>query len=101
MFFFVVVVETSSIMSIYLIKYILVHVINGGMRFIFQYWKIFGMCCQRVQGAFSIQSRDAYKFLEINPSSLSEEERKKQYVSITQKLKKINPDPPALCDAQI
>ncbi len=93
-------VETSSIMSIYFIKYILVHMINGGMRFIFQYWKRFGMCCQRVQGAFSVQSRDAYKFLEINPSSLSEEERKKQYLSITEKLKKINPDPPALSDTQ-
>ncbi len=93
-------VETSSIMSIYFIKYILVHVINGGMRFIFQYWKRFGVCCQRVQGAFSVQSRDAYKFLEINPSSLSEEERKKQYLSIMEKLKKINPDPPALSDTQ-
>ncbi len=94
-------VETSSIMSIYLIKYILVHVINGGMHFIFQYWKRFGMCCQRVQGVFRVQSRDAYKFLEINPSSLSEEERKKQYVSITEKLNKIHPEPPALCDTQI
>ncbi|XP_058625684.1 beta-taxilin-like [Onychostoma macrolepis] len=65
-----------------------------------KYWKRFGLCCQRVQGAFRIQSRDAYKFLDINPSSLSEEERKQQYVSITEKLKKINPDPPALCDTQ-
>ncbi len=94
-------VETSLIMSIYLIKYILVYVINGGMPFIFQYLKRFGMCCQRVQGAFSVQSRDAYKFLEINLSSLSEEERNQQYLSITEKLKKINSDPPALCDTQI
>ncbi|XP_058625865.1 stonustoxin subunit alpha-like isoform X3 [Onychostoma macrolepis] len=65
-----------------------------------KHWEIFGLCCQRVQGAFSVQSKDAYKFLEINPSSLSEEERKRQYVSITEKLKKINPDPPALCDTQ-
>ncbi|KAF4115068.1 hypothetical protein G5714_002557 [Onychostoma macrolepis] len=65
-----------------------------------KYWERFGLCCQRVQGAFSVQSRDAYKFLEINPSSLSEEERKRQYVSIREKLKKINPDPPALCDTQ-
>ncbi|XP_058627681.1 cytolytic toxin-alpha-like [Onychostoma macrolepis] len=61
-----------------------------------KYWEIFGLCCQRVQGAFRIQSKDAYKFLEVNPSSLSEEERKQQYVSIMLKLKKINPDPPAL-----
>ncbi|XP_058625887.1 uncharacterized protein LOC131536779 isoform X2 [Onychostoma macrolepis] len=59
-------------------------------------WERFGLCCQRVQGVFSVQSRDAYKFLEINPSSLSEEERNQQYESITEKLKKINPDPPAL-----
>ncbi|XP_058624421.1 beta-taxilin-like [Onychostoma macrolepis] len=65
-----------------------------------KYWKIFGLCCQRVQGVFSIQSKDAYKFLEINPSSLSEEERNQQYESIMEKLKKINPDPPALCDTQ-
>ncbi|KAF4115026.1 hypothetical protein G5714_002515 [Onychostoma macrolepis] len=65
-----------------------------------KYWKRFGICCQRAQGVFSVQSRDAYKFLEVNPSSLSEEERKRQYVSITEKLKKINPDPPALCNTQ-
>ncbi|XP_059403605.1 uncharacterized protein LOC132137746 isoform X1 [Carassius carassius] len=61
-----------------------------------KYWKRFGVCCQKAQGVFSVQSRDAYKFLEVNPSSLSEEERKKQYLSITEKLKKINPKPPAL-----
>ncbi|XP_059366612.1 uncharacterized protein LOC132105464 [Carassius carassius] len=66
-----------------------------------KYWKRFGVCCQRAQGVFSVQSKDAYKFLEINPSSLSEEERKKQYWSITKKLKKINPDPPALSDTEI
>ncbi|XP_053092654.1 uncharacterized protein LOC117597936 [Pangasianodon hypophthalmus] len=58
-----------------------------------KYWKRFGICCQRAQGVFSVQARDAYKFLEINPSSLSEEERKKEYLSITEKLKKINPEP--------
>ncbi|XP_016115299.1 uncharacterized protein [Sinocyclocheilus grahami] len=61
-----------------------------------KYWKRFGMCCQRAEGVFSVQSRDAYKFLEINPSSLSEEERNQQYLSITEKLKKIYPEPPAL-----
>ncbi|XP_026099418.1 uncharacterized protein LOC113070348 [Carassius auratus] len=66
-----------------------------------KYWKRFGLCCQTAQSVFRIQSRDAYKFLEVNPSSLSEEERKKQYLSITEKLKKINPDPPALSDSQI
>ncbi|XP_048030856.1 uncharacterized protein LOC125258077 [Megalobrama amblycephala] len=54
-------------------------------------WKRFGVCCQRAQGIFSIQSRTAYKFLEINPSSFSEAERIKQYESVMEKLKKINP----------
>lgn len=66
-----------------------------------KYWKRFGLCCQTAQSVFRIQSRDAYKFLEINPSSLSEEERKQQHSSITEKLKKIHPDPPALSDSQI
>ncbi|XP_067234453.1 chromosome partition protein Smc-like [Chanodichthys erythropterus] len=56
-----------------------------------QYWQTFGAGCQRAQGIFSMQSRDAYKFLEVNPSSLSEAERNKQYKSIMEKLKKINP----------
>lgn len=66
-----------------------------------KYWKKFGVCCQKAQGVFSVQSRDAYKFLEVNPSSLSEDERKKQYLSITEKLNKINPNPPALSNTQI
>ncbi|XP_067233785.1 uncharacterized protein [Chanodichthys erythropterus] len=43
-----------------------------------QDWKRFGECCQRAQNIFSIQSRDAYKFLEVNPSSLSKDEWNKQ-----------------------
>lgn len=66
-----------------------------------KYWKRFGLYCQKAQGVFRVQSRDAYKFLEVNPSSLSEEERNQQYLSITEKLKKINQDPPALSDNQI
>ncbi|MCJ8736336.1 hypothetical protein PDJAM_G00258610 [Pangasius djambal] len=61
-----------------------------------KYWKTFGICCQRAHGVFSVQPRDAYKFLEINPSSLSEEERKKEYLSIMEKLEKINPEPPLI-----
>ncbi|XP_077074787.1 uncharacterized protein LOC143725853 [Siphateles boraxobius] len=44
-----------------------------------KYWKRFGDCCYRAQSIFSVQSKDAYKFLEINPSSLSENERNAQY----------------------
>ncbi|XP_048031458.1 uncharacterized protein LOC125258516 [Megalobrama amblycephala] len=54
-------------------------------------WKRFGVCCQRAQGIFSAQSKTAYKFLEINPSSFSEAERITQYESVMEKLKKINP----------
>lgn len=75
-------------MSLYYSKCI---VINAGVSLIFQYWKRFGLCCQRAQGIFSVQSKDAYKFLEINPSSLSQDERNKQYKTIMEKLKKINP----------
>ncbi|ROI50559.1 hypothetical protein DPX16_0592 [Anabarilius grahami] len=34
-------------------------------------WKKFGAGCQRAQNIFSVQSRTAYKFLEVNPSSFS------------------------------
>ncbi|RXN24383.1 restin-like protein [Labeo rohita] len=56
-----------------------------------KYWQKFGVCCQKAQGVFSIQSKNAYHFLEMNPSSLSEEERKKQYMSVMEKLKNISP----------
>ncbi|ROI50558.1 hypothetical protein DPX16_0591 [Anabarilius grahami] len=57
-----------------------------------QDWKTFGECCQRAQNIFSIQSRTAYQFLEVNPSSLSKDEWNKQYESIMEKLRKINPE---------
>ncbi|XP_073703751.1 uncharacterized protein [Garra rufa] len=56
-----------------------------------KFWQNFGACCQKAQGVFSIQSKDAYKFLAINPSSLSEEERNRQYKAIMEKLEKISP----------
>ncbi|XP_073797347.1 uncharacterized protein [Danio rerio] len=56
-----------------------------------KYWKIFGCSCQRVQAIFMIQSKDAYKFLEINPSSLSPQERAKKSNSIMEELNKISP----------
>ncbi|XP_050960549.1 uncharacterized protein LOC127161837 [Labeo rohita] len=56
-----------------------------------KYWKTFGGCCQSAQSVFSVQSKDAYKFLEINPSSLSEDERKEQCESVMKKLKQITP----------
>ncbi|XP_059380175.1 uncharacterized protein LOC132115792 [Carassius carassius] len=54
-------------------------------------WKKFGGSCRSAQGVFSIQSEDTYKFLEINPPSLSEDERKMLYESVMEKLKQISP----------
>ncbi|KAK9952867.1 hypothetical protein ABG768_016897 [Culter alburnus] len=56
-----------------------------------KYWKRFGDYCFRAQGIFSIQSKDAYRFLEIDPSSLSEDEWNKQRNSIMEKLNQIDP----------
>ncbi|KAK2870505.1 hypothetical protein Q8A67_024897 [Cirrhinus molitorella] len=71
-----------------------------------EYWNTFGGCCQSAQGVFSVQSKDAYKFLEINPSSLSEDERMEQYKSVMKKLNQISPQgssKPAIteCDTEI
>lgn len=55
------------------------------------YWQKFGECCQRAQCIFSVQSKDAYKFLETDPSLLSEEEQNKQYQSIMGRLQQISP----------
>ncbi|RXN33973.1 restin-like protein [Labeo rohita] len=63
------------------------------------YWKRFGMSCQRAHGIFSVESKDAYKFLGINPSSLSEEDRQKEYSAVTEKLRNINAK--GLCGAAI
>ncbi|KAF4095502.1 hypothetical protein G5714_023105 [Onychostoma macrolepis] len=56
-----------------------------------KYWQRFGECCQRAQVIFSIQSKDAYKFLETNPSSLSKDEWEKQRKSIMERLNEISP----------
>ncbi|XP_016092348.1 uncharacterized protein [Sinocyclocheilus grahami] len=56
-----------------------------------KYWQRFGECCQRAQGIFSVQSKDAYKFLETNPSSLSKDEWEKQRKSIMERLNEISP----------
>ncbi|RXN20127.1 restin-like protein [Labeo rohita] len=45
-------------------------------------WKAFGESCQNAKGIFSLQNKDAYKFLETNPSSLSPEEWKRQFDSV-------------------
>ncbi|XP_026057401.1 uncharacterized protein LOC113042632 [Carassius auratus] len=54
-------------------------------------WNNFGGSCRSAQGVFSIQSEDTYKFLEINTSSLSEDERRMLYESVMEKLNQISP----------
>ncbi|XP_056306740.1 uncharacterized protein LOC130218552 [Danio aesculapii] len=60
-----------------------------------QYWQKFSFCCLTAQGILSIQSRDAYKFLETDPSSLSPEEWNQEYQSVMEKLNKISQDSPS------
>ncbi len=60
---------------------------------IFQHWKDFGESCLNARGIFSLQMKDAYKFLETSPSSLLPEEWKRQYASVIVQLNKISPDP--------
>jgi len=60
---------------------------------IFQYWKSFGEGCQNAMGIFSLQTKNAYKFLETSPTSLSPEEWKKQYDDVIVELNKISPVP--------
>ncbi|XP_030641439.1 uncharacterized protein LOC115821788 [Chanos chanos] len=59
-------------------------------------WTKFGAVCAKANGIFSVQARDAYSFLEINPSSLSKEEWQSQYDAVKEKLELINPSPPAI-----
>ncbi|XP_048015572.1 uncharacterized protein LOC125248039 [Megalobrama amblycephala] len=57
------------------------------------HWKAFGESCLNAKSIFSLQTKDAYKFLETSPSSLSPEEWKKEYDAVIVDLNKINPDP--------
>ncbi|XP_030641430.1 uncharacterized protein LOC115821778 [Chanos chanos] len=59
-------------------------------------WTKFGAVCAKANGIFSVQAKDAYRFLEINPSSLSKEEWQSQYDAVREKLELINPSPPAI-----
>ncbi|ROL43689.1 hypothetical protein DPX16_21850 [Anabarilius grahami] len=55
-----------------------------------EHWKAFGESCLMAKRAFSLQNKDAYKFLEFNPSSLSPEEWKRQYNIVKADLTKID-----------
>ncbi|XP_048030842.1 thyroid receptor-interacting protein 11-like [Megalobrama amblycephala] len=54
-------------------------------------WTKFGISCMTAYHIFSIQTNDAYRFLEISPSSLSKEEWQKEYESMKEKLQNIKP----------
>ncbi|KAK2867470.1 hypothetical protein QQF64_023161 [Cirrhinus molitorella] len=56
-------------------------------------WKSFGESCMKAKSIFCLQTKDAYKFLETNPSSLSPVEWKEQYDAVIVELNKISPDP--------
>ncbi|XP_067235653.1 uncharacterized protein [Chanodichthys erythropterus] len=55
-----------------------------------EHWKAFGESCLKAKSAFSLQNKDAYKFLEFNPSSLSPEEWKRRYDIVKADLTKID-----------
>ncbi|KAG7487368.1 hypothetical protein MATL_G00022460 [Megalops atlanticus] len=54
-----------------------------------KYWASFGAICLSVKGTFSVESKDAYKFLEFSPSSLSKEKWQEQYDSVQKQLKEV------------
>ncbi|CAM4735130.1 hypothetical protein PO909_021344 [Leuciscus waleckii] len=57
------------------------------------HWKTFGECCLNAKSIFSLQTKDAYKFLETSPSALTPEQWKKEYETVIEDLNKISPDP--------
>ncbi|KAJ8001954.1 hypothetical protein DPEC_G00174770 [Dallia pectoralis] len=54
-------------------------------------WNHFKGGCSKVITMFSVQSKDAYKFLEISPSSLSKEEWQVQYDEVNAQLQGFYP----------
>ncbi|KAK9952875.1 hypothetical protein ABG768_016905 [Culter alburnus] len=56
-----------------------------------QAWSSFGEGCKKASVIFRLQTKDSYKFLEVSPSSLSNEEWEKDYESVKKRLEKIDP----------
>ncbi|XP_063044949.1 uncharacterized protein LOC134439056 [Engraulis encrasicolus] len=54
-------------------------------------WQAFGESCMKCQEVFDIQSKAGYMFLEMNPSTLSPEEKGKQISAVIKRLKAIGP----------
>lgn len=53
-----------------------------------KFWNTFGQNCQKARILY-VQSKDAYQFLDTNPSSLSEAHWKEQYETVMKKLNQI------------
>lgn len=53
-------------------------------------WSSFGAGCKEASGIFKLQNKDAYKFLEVSPSSLSKEEWQAEYKSVKKQLENID-----------
>ncbi|KAM6953857.1 uncharacterized protein FYW47_014473 [Aplochiton taeniatus] len=58
-----------------------------------QAWSSFRIGCSDIVGIFNAKNKDAYKFLEINPSTLTPEEWQKQYRALQEKLDIFYADP--------
>ncbi|TRY58863.1 hypothetical protein DNTS_034155 [Danionella cerebrum] len=58
-------------------------------------WTRFGQCCKRAEAIFSQQGANAYKFLEISPTSLSKEAWQIEYTIVKEKLENIKPNSPS------
>ncbi|KAL1276954.1 hypothetical protein QQF64_023627 [Cirrhinus molitorella] len=54
-------------------------------------WSSFGAGCKKASVIFKLQTKDAYKFLETSPSSLSKEQWQKEYESVKEQLQNIDP----------
>ncbi|XP_077074797.1 uncharacterized protein LOC143725863 [Siphateles boraxobius] len=53
-------------------------------------WCCFGVGCKRASVMFKLQTKDAYKFLEVSPSSLSKDEWQIEYESVKKRLEEID-----------
>ncbi|XP_069054364.1 cingulin-like [Lepisosteus oculatus] len=57
-------------------------------------WKSFCNVCMHVRGMFILQSKEAYRFLEVSPSALSKEQWQQEYKRVVAQLDKLNPPAP-------
>ncbi|KAJ8246549.1 hypothetical protein GJAV_G00252620 [Gymnothorax javanicus] len=65
------------------------------IRFAREAWITFKKECKKSSLKYAVENKDAYKFLETDPSSLTDEEWKKQYKDLKTRLKNLNQTPTA------